>query len=329
MNYKNAAPRSDDITVDIGAPNVAVNEADEYSGALPGLTLDVVRTGPGYGPNIVRADVSDEVAFASAFIQFPVFGRTTVADDAVIIALVSSAPPSSRWCGIDIVNNSMLLYGPGTEHTGVSPAGLSFSFASIGIGTLEEAAERREIALRVPARGEVVKLDPTPEVESLTRLLRPFARPLSGDGSQDPNEDILYEVSTLLSGERPASQRVGRRVSDSRCLVKACIDHVDATWEAAPVLGVARRPRIRELCDAVHVSERRLRNAFYDTFGIAPVRYFRLRAMTRARCLLLENGHGEYDAGIALDSGYANLSRFASYYKDVFDEFPSETVASA
>jgi hypothetical protein len=50
---------------------VVADEVDEYSSALPGLQLDVVRTGEGYGPNIARSVVFDDVAIGSGVVPRP------------------------------------------------------------------------------------------------------------------------------------------------------------------------------------------------------------------------------------------------------------------
>ena len=109
----------------IATHRLVANTTDEYSAALPGFTLDVVRTGAGIGPDIARATFSDDVTLASCVTGFPTLGRTTVADDRVVVGLLTSTPPRSRWCEIDLDPGMMLLYGPGTEHTASDPAGLN------------------------------------------------------------------------------------------------------------------------------------------------------------------------------------------------------------
>ena len=315
--------------MDIEERVVVANEADEYTGALPGLTLDMIRTGAGYGPNVARVEIGEQGTAFSARFQFPVLARTTVGDDTIIIALIANAPTSSRWSGIDLESNSLLLFGPGVEHTGVSPAGLIYSGALLSISTLEETAERRGIGFTVPKRGRVVELDPSQDRASVVSLLRSAIDPAPEYDANARSDGLLRAVGTMLSSCRPGSHGPGRRVLDSGCLVKVCIEYVDATQERSSAAGFARRPTIAELCMVAHVSERRLRNAFYDSFGMAPLRYFRLRAMSRARSYLLEPRTIPADVpGIALDLGYDHFSRFVSYYKGVYDEYPSATVAS-
>jgi AraC-like DNA-binding protein len=313
-----------------GARSVLAGEVDEYSTALPGISLDVVRTGRGIGPNIVRSHVWDDLTLASALVQFPLLGRTTVADDAVIVALVTDAPPTSQWCGIDLEPESMLLYGPGTEHTAITPVGLSFSFASIPIRVLEESAERRGMEFRIPETGRVIDLKPTSEVASVSRLLRSVGHLAPADEVAERRDAIVVAAGTMLSGDYSVGRGPGRRLLDSRAISNVCIDHVETVWDLSSAAGAFRTPSVRELCSVVYVSERRLRNAFYDTFGVAPLRYFRLRSLTRARGeFLRRSGSNQSVLGVAHDLGYSHVSRFAAYYREVYGEYPSATATHA
>ena len=112
--------------------------------------------------------------------------------------------------------------------------------------------------------------------------------------------------------------------------MSVCVEYVEEACDPSAVLGQYRTPTIAELCAVAHVSERRLRKAFYDSFGIGPQRYFRLRSLNRARTQLLDACEsGMSVSEIAVDVGYTHFGRFASYYKAAFGEYPSETVASA
>lgn len=77
-----------------------------------------------------------------------------------------------------------------------------------------------------------------------------------------------------------------------------------------------------------HVSERRLRSAFTETVGMAPLKYFHYRLLNeaRSRFIATENGH-ETVGVIALDLGFTHLGRFASRYQQLFGELPSATLS--
>jgi AraC family ethanolamine operon transcriptional activator len=81
------------------------------------------------------------------------------------------------------------------------------------------------------------------------------------------------------------------------------------------------------MCLAAHVSERRLRSAFYNTFDMPPSEFFRARMLSRARARLHAGEQGV--TRVALDLGFNHLGRFARQYADLYDERPSDTLAIA
>jgi len=84
---------------------------------------------------------------------------------------------------------------------------------------------------------------------------------------------------------------------------------------------------IAQLCRVTGVSERSLRNAFYDVRGMSPKRSaVRARLAEVRRALSLANGARGAVTTIATDYGFFELGRFASTYKAVFGESPSATL---
>jgi AraC family ethanolamine operon transcriptional activator len=306
-----ASPRSLAVAADAAA----------YSRALAGFDLDVIRTGVGFGPNIVRNTNLPGVGLSSGAIQFPILGRSTIPDDRIVAVLVSSAPRGSRWCEIDLAPGTVLMYGPGAEHTGVSPAGLVYTLATIDWSRLEEATEWTGMPIERPARGQVVELQPTRNMRPLMAMLQSVADPrVPTADSAIARQDVLHAVAGALAGDPPLRWPGAVRRIDSRRVVTICIEYADTT---------GRNPSIPELCMVSHVSERRLRQAFIDTFDLPPSRYFRRRALDRARRRLIEGGrYGGSVTEVALDHGFTNMSRFARQYRATFGELPSETLSS-
>ncbi len=86
---------------------------------------------------------------------------------------------------------------------------------------------------------------------------------------------------------------------------------------------------IAQLCRVAGVSERSLRNAFYDVRGMSPKRWaVRTRLAEVRRALSDANGTRGAVTTIATDYGFFELGRFASTYKAVFGESPSATLRS-
>lgn len=85
---------------------------------------------------------------------------------------------------------------------------------------------------------------------------------------------------------------------------------------------------VSQLCQAAGVSRRTLEYAFRDSLGLPPLKFLRLQRLHAARReLLAARPGGATVAGIAHRAGFLELGRFASEYKQLFGELPSQTLA--
>lgn len=87
------------------------------------------------------------------------------------------------------------------------------------------------------------------------------------------------------------------------------------------------RTKVAELAAASGVSERTLRSAFKEYFGVGPVRYLMLRKLHRVqRTLRLAGPDETLVSEVLFNEGIWELGRFASQYQRHFGELPSETL---
>jgi AraC-like DNA-binding protein len=302
-----------------------VHEVDAYQASVQGVAIEAVRTGEGFGPNTVLGARGPRLVLTAAALQIPMLTSTTIDDDVFVVARLISAPPGSRWCEIDLEPGAVLIYGPGTEHTGVNLAGLAFAFVAVRRDMMVDLADRHEIPFRPPARGEVRVLPASARVKDLgSALSLLLGDALSGTPPDlGAEEDFELLLLRALSKEGPteAATDAGRGAAiDNRELVRTCRAYVESTGQI---------PTISELCSVASVSARRLHSAFASAYGIPPGRFFRLWALNEARRRLAAT-EPAYDSvsSTACDLGLAHLGRFAGRYKGLFGEYPSETLAS-
>jgi AraC-like DNA-binding protein len=302
------------------ASRTVTDEAESYNSSVAGIEIEAVRAGVGVGPTRVLAAIGDRFTFTESKIGFPMFSRTTVADDMILMAYIRSATPGSRWCEIDLEPGAVLAYAPAAEHTARNLPGLDFMFAITDRRRLDEHAEQLAIRIDTPARGEVHLLPRTPKTELVGRTISTFAD--AAATSVYPStvhcDDVLRAMTHALS-EHDRVRRIGstNRI-DSRCVVHICIDYAES---------IRRIPSISELCLRAHVSERRLREAFTDEFDVPPSRFFRTWALSEAhRRLSLDDPHAQTVTDIAAGLGFDHLGRFSGHYKHVYGEPPSATL---
>jgi AraC family ethanolamine operon transcriptional activator len=85
--------------------------------------------------------------------------------------------------------------------------------------------------------------------------------------------------------------------------------------------------RIAELANASDVSERTLRAAFNEYFGMGPVKYLRLRQLHSVRrSLLAADPNQTTVSSVLMDHEEWAFSRFAADYRRLFGELPSATL---
>ena len=88
----------------------------------------------------------------------------------------------------------------------------------------------------------------------------------------------------------------------------------------------AWRPmRQQELCEALRVGERRLRRLFAGLHGTSPTRFLMRHRLHLARTRL-ERGEDDRVTDVGMSCGFYDLGRFASQYRRLFNELPSETL---
>ena len=86
---------------------------------------------------------------------------------------------------------------------------------------------------------------------------------------------------------------------------------------------------VGDLAAAAGVSERTLQAAFNEYFGIGPVRYLQVRQLHQIhRALKSTDPRAKSVTNVLTDHGVWELGRFASRYRRLFGELPSQSMKS-
>ena len=87
---------------------------------------------------------------------------------------------------------------------------------------------------------------------------------------------------------------------------------------------------LSRLCSVLGVSERGLRNAFYEVHGMGPKRWMMAERLHGVQVALRERrGIAITVTEVATDHGFYQLGKFAAIYRKTFGEAPSTTLHSA
>jgi AraC-like DNA-binding protein len=243
-----------------------------------------------------------------------------------VVTFVRSSTPGLLLNGRRVQPNQIWSYGPGSEVQGVFPPGSELTLLVLPWERLRSSTN---------GDGETAVLGSGPRVLSLPR---PLASTIAGilDGAlnlarRDPGafqkevcrqhiEEDLVEHLALASraAGRPPRHRGPEPVSRSQVLRLARAALADR--EEEPL-------RVADLCAACGVSERTLRNVFYDAFGMSPMRYLRLARLNAARRDLRRIDPDEATvAEVAMRRGFWHPGTFSVLYRQTFGERPSDTL---
>jgi AraC family ethanolamine operon transcriptional activator len=112
--------------------------------------------------------------------------------------------------------------------------------------------------------------------------------------------------------------------NDHNALSSATIVHKVEDW----VDGQSPETiQIADLCRALHLPRRTLQRAFTETLGVGPARYLTLKRLTAVRSALRRSDPTSITVtDVALRHGFWELGRFATDYRRVFGERPSQTL---
>jgi AraC-like DNA-binding protein len=122
---------------------------------------------------------------------------------------------------------------------------------------------------------------------------------------------ILQDCSSDIDGRLPSALRIVNKVED----------YFESN-ETRPL-------HISEICSALHVSRRTLHRAFHDGIGLGPVAFLRRKRLCSVHKILRSSDPMATNvARIAMEYGFANLGRFSGDYRQLFDEYPSQTLAA-
>ena len=141
----------------------------------------------------------------------------------------------------------------------------------------------------------------------------------SPDAQNAAWQKLIPEIRTVLAVRHAATPTPGRRAVSRDQIIAAAMHFVDQ--HAGEFLSV------EQLAASACVSERTLRDAFQQYFGVSPVQYLNRRTLHRVRTALRAADPAvKTVTKIAADHGVWQLGRFARDYRNLFHELPSETL---
>jgi AraC family ethanolamine operon transcriptional activator len=227
---------------------------------------------------------------------------------------------AATWCGIPLAPRSVLQLDRDWEIT--TRGALEACSFALERGALERV-EAQLAGQPEPPRVENRLLDLGGDAaERLRRRVADFLRPeLPPAAREVVQADFLHWAARLRRCSDAAKVRL-ESWSSRRAAVRRVEEFLDAHERELPSLA--------DLCAIAGVGERALEYAFREQLGLPPNRYMRLRRLHHVR-RELRAGDPETTrvTDVAMRWGFWQLGRFATEYRALFGELPSETLARA
>jgi AraC-like DNA-binding protein len=232
-----------------------------------------------------------------------------------------TVPETARWDARPVKGDEVMVCGPEAESYAFDPGGTSFVLISVPARSATAAAVRGLLndgaatrAIRPCAR----------DGRKLQHRLRTVIASVERAGAvDDPSltTGIDLALATSLTRAVRADCHVKDRLRSSqivRCAEAFFRQHVDEPISIAQLSSIAG------------VSERGLRNAFYDVYTTSPKRYLRQWRLHQVRrALRATDNRVASVTDIATRHGLYELGRFAVEYRALFGEPPSQTLYRA
>ena len=290
---------------------VEVPELEVLEDAVDGLPMRIDRLGA--GPGQVRMTVSalPSMSISTGMTEIPIRSTGGVADGSMVVGLPLS-PGVGSWNGVDLAPGRAWCHRPGAEHEGVAAKPPWWAAVTFEPDLL--SADDRE---RLFPGGRAVEIFESAAAWRLSDLVRSADAALVGGLSPARAALLHTELVDAVAALGDGGLRL--QTSTAARLVERC-------ESVAPELGPI--PTVRSLADAVGVSDRWVRAAFSQTYGVAPSAYYRARALARCRAeLVTADPGGATVTDIAIRAGFWHLGRFSARYQEFFGERPSEALA--
>jgi AraC-like DNA-binding protein len=251
--------------------------------------------------------------------------RGVLSDDRVTIAMLTGSSGRVTQWSYETHPADVLVMPVGIDHDARFYGGASYAVISLDQADIDAAfgtePRLRELGAWPKRHFRADKHGG----EYVTRRLRDIITRLAdrdvtwnADAAEFWRRSIIEAMTATILASTP-SELDGPLLSAKR-IVRKVEDYIEAAG-SKPV-------HISELCSEVHVSRRTLHRAFYDAVGIGPVAFLRCRRLCAVHSILRSSDPATTTiADVAMQQGFLNLGRFSGYYRSLFDECPSRTLA--
>jgi AraC family transcriptional regulator, ethanolamine operon transcriptional activator len=242
----------------------------------------------------------------------------------VSIFIPTRTPAAWWWNGRQFNDSSLMVALPGDEFCLAADTPRSWCSVNIPNGELVNAGG--DLTSVVGSKRGFSQV-PSQQIERFRAIVKQLDEVVqrapaafeSAVGQKAAAQKLVREIRGLLAAPHEVESALGRHAAPRRQIIRTAMDFVDQ--HDRECLSV------KQLASAACVSERTLRDAFRQYFGISPVQYLNRRTLHQIRgALKAADPSVATVTEIATQFGVWQFGRLARDYRFLFGELPSETL---
>jgi AraC-like DNA-binding protein len=303
---------------------IPISNAEDLHDAVYGAGLDVVQMSraPIRGSLVFAG--GDGVTYSSGSIEGQVALAGPLSETGVTLGVGLRLPPGSRHWLNEVTTRNIGVYRAGDPHEALYAPGSLYVTATLSVEDLERIAAAMGLVLderQLGGSGISSRLMDGAETRGLRAAFDAIhaGSPQAGSCNMKFGRRALEGMICHLAREpRPVlgaavPHRHGAIVARARAFI---LEHLD---EPLSIEGIAQ---------AAYTSQRTLYRAFLDVFDETPQSFVRKLRLNRIRNDLAS--HAEAGCTITLIAnrwGISELGRLSGWYRELFGELPSQTLA--
>ena len=302
---------------------LAIERIDQLSDAVKGAGLDALQMNNGPFKGSLVFHEGGGIVLSSGKVEGTVSLRGALSENKITVGVVLNAAPGSWHWLREIRTGSVGVFRAGDLHDAFYGSGSIYVAATLDLEKLEEIAADSGQVLDNETLGGSRLHERYMEAPTLRLLGDRFAQ-IHETGVATAEGEGLVDLllrSLVAHFARPARQITGGRPSEKHTVIVARARAYIHTHLQAPI-------RIEDLVSASLTSRRTLFRAFVEILGEPPQNYVRRLCLHRIRQDLASEREALCTiALIGSQWGIEEPSRLASWYRELFGELPSQTVA--
>jgi len=305
------------------------HDLDEMAAAILHSDVEFVplSTPAQMNSRLLRIDLEEGASLQVGELDVPHLGHAVSHTGVYQLAFPLQAAEPLLWNGHAVERGHAVIYRPGSEAQATAQVSCRAAMLTVPLARFQRTmvtlwgselprfSENCRVARPgLPGGEELPAL-----LDRVVQVVREDAASLESlEARRGLSEQLLGLTVRALEGlpDRPA-ERERTLLSHSRIVAKA--EEFMRARLALPLY-------VADLCQATGVSERTLRSAFRNVYGVGPNRFLKLRRLNQVRRVLQRAGNGALVSEVATRHGFWDLGRFAGDYRRLFGESPSQTL---